>query len=109
MIRGEIWTQSGGPGYTGKPRPALIVQSDLLAATGSVITCGLTTHRNPVLRTRPRIEPDADNGLRVPSEVMTDKIAAVARGKLGERLGMVSDADMARVQDALLLVLGFEG
>lgn len=109
MIRGEIWTQSGGPGYTGKPRPALIVQSDLLGATGSIITCGLTTCRNPSLRSRPRIEPQAANGLREPSEVMTDKIAAIARSKLGERLGALTEEDMARVEDALLLVLGFEG
>jgi mRNA interferase MazF len=53
MIRGEIWTQAGGPGYAGKPRPVVIVQSDLIADTESVIICGLTTHQNPTIRSRP--------------------------------------------------------
>ena len=108
MNRGEVWTQSGGPGYTGKPRPAVIVQTDLIADTGSVITCGITTYRNPALRSRPPIEPDATNGLRERSEVMIDKISAVAREKLGSCLGSLSVDDMARVDDALLLMLGLE-
>lgn len=109
MIRGEIWTQSGGPSYAGKPRPALILQSDLLADTESVITCGLTTHRNPVLRSRPPVEPDGNNGLHERSEIMIDKITAVRRDKLGSRIGQLSREDMTRVEQALLLVLGFEG
>jgi mRNA-degrading endonuclease toxin of MazEF toxin-antitoxin module len=40
---------------------------------------------------------------------MADKIMAVSRTKLGRRLGAVSPADMARVQAALIIVLGFEG
>ena len=107
MKRGEIWTISGGPGYSGKPRPALIVQSDLLRDTGSVVICGLTTHENPVLRVRPPVYPDPGNGLTKPSEVMTDKVMAIPRNKLGERIGALSAADMARVEGALLLVLGF--
>ena len=83
MRRGEIWTQSGGPNYSGKPRPALVIQSDILAATGSIITCGLTTNRNPSLRSRPQVDPDPANGLRETSEVMIDKIGAVPRTKLG--------------------------
>ena len=108
MIRGEIWTQSGGAGYTGKPRPAVILQTDLITDTGSVITCGLTTHRSPTLRSRPPVEPDASNGLHERSEVMIDKISAIAREKLDSRLGSRSDDDMARVDQALLLVLVLE-
>ncbi len=108
MQRGEIWTQSGGPDYTGKPRPVVIMQSDQLIDTHSIITCGLTTQRSPALYSRPHIAPTPANGLREQSEVMTDKISAVARGKLGERLGTLTDDDMARVQQALMLVLGFE-
>ena len=108
MKRGEIWTQSGGPNYSGKPRPALVVQSDILGATTSIITCGLTTSRNPSLRSRPRIEPNLENGLHEASEVMIDKIAAVPRAKLGQPVGVLPPDDMARIEEALLLVLGFE-
>lgn len=107
MKRGEIWTLAGGPGYAGKPRPALIVQSDLLADTRSVLTCGLTTRANPALYSRPAIEPSAGNGLQEPSEIMTDKITAVPRARLGKRIGALSPQDMVRVEQALLLVLGF--
>jgi mRNA-degrading endonuclease toxin of MazEF toxin-antitoxin module len=30
--RGEIWTVAGGSGYAGKPRPAVIVQTDMFDA-----------------------------------------------------------------------------
>ena len=37
---------------------------------------------------------------------MIDKISAVARSKLGDPIGVLSDDDMERVEQALLLVLG---
>jgi mRNA interferase MazF len=107
--RGEIWTQSGGPGYAGKPRPALIVQSDLLDTTDSVVTCSLTTHDNKAIPTRVALRATAANGLLEDSDLMADKIMAVSRTKLGRRLGAVSAADMARVEAAVMIVLGFEG
>ena len=42
MKRGEIWTVSGA-GYAGKPRPAVIVQNDLLDTTASVGICVFTS------------------------------------------------------------------
>lgn len=109
MKRGEIWTQSGGPGYAGKPRPALIVQSDLLEGTDSIITCLFTAHGDAEIPSRVPFVPNAANGLREESELMTDKIMAVLRDKLGKRIGALSDEEMVRVEQALLLVLGFEG
>lgn len=110
MKRGEIWTVAGGAGYAGKPRPALIVQADWLTAdVGSVLTYGITSLVRDDMFSRPAVAPSADNGLRGPSQVMTDKIMAVPRGKLGFRVGALSKADMARVEQAMLLVLGFGG
>lgn len=109
MKRGEIWTQSGGPGYAGKPRPALILQSDLLTGTDSIITCPFTSQANENVPTRPRFFPDANNGLRETSDLMVDKIMTVARSKLGKKMGSISAEDMERVEDAMLLVLGFAG
>ena len=109
MRRGEIWTQSGGPGYAGKPRPALILQSDLLDETESVITCSFTTHDSTAIPSRVPFQANAANGLNEDSDLMADKIMAVARNKLGRRIGAVSPADMLRVQEAVFVVLGFEG
>ena len=109
MKRGEVWTQAGGPGYAGQPRPALIVQSDLLDQTESVVTCLFTTHDNAQIPSRVAIPASAENGLLENSDLMADKVTAVPRTKLGRRLGVVSEAELARVEDALLLVLGFGG
>ncbi len=110
MIRGEVWTLSGGPGYAGKPRPALIVQADWLTAeVESVLTCGITTRIKDNLRSRPSLLPAPENGLREKSQVMVEKITAVPRDKLSERIGQLSAEDMTRVEQAMLLVLGFAG
>lgn len=109
MKRGEIWTQSGGAGYAGKPRPALILQSDFLSETESVITCLFTTHENEAIPSRVPFLPSKANGLRENSDLMTEKIASVSRDKLGYRIGAVSEDDMEQVQVAVMLVLGFAG
>lgn len=109
MRRGEVWTQSGGAGYAGKPRPVLIVQSDLLADVDSVVTCLFTTHDRRELPTRVPVAATPANGLMEDSELMADKIMAVARNRLGKRIGTIDEAEMARVETALALVLGFAG
>ncbi len=107
MKRGEIWTVSGGPGFAGKPRPALIVQSDLTVETPSVLTCGFTTHISEDVPLRPLILPTPKNGLARPSNLMSEKITAVPRTRLGKRIGRLSIEDVARVDGALLLIMGF--
>ena len=109
MKRGEIWTVSGAPGYGSKPRPAVIVQSDVLAETESLVTCGLTALPDSERYFRPGIEPSPSNGLDRFSHVMTEKLTAIPRSKLGERVGALTDDDMERVERALQLVLGFAG
>jgi mRNA interferase MazF len=109
MKRGEIWTVAGGTSYAGKPRPALIVQADWLTDVGSVVTCGITSLVKDDMLARPAVQPSETNGLRGPSQVMADKIIAVPRDKLGYRIGAMSGADMVRVEQAMLLVLGFGG
>jgi mRNA interferase MazF len=41
--RAEVWTAAAGSGYTGKPRPVVIIQDDRFDATGSVTVCAFTT------------------------------------------------------------------
>ena len=107
MKRGEIWTVSGGPGFAGKPRPALIVQSDLAEGTPSVLTCGFTTHASEDVPLRPLFMPSPGNGLDRPSNLMSEKITAIPRTRAGKRIGALSGQDMARADSALQLVLGF--
>lgn len=58
---------------------------------------------------RPLIEPTPANGLIAPSRIMVDEISTVAHSKLGKRIGQLTIVDMARVERALGLVLGFAG
>ena len=106
MKRGQIWTVSGGGDYAGKPRPAVIVQDDAFDATASVTICVFTTNPVEAPLFRIRVEPDERNGLRAPSSLMVDKITTVSREKLGSRIGILSDADVMRLNQSMLVFLG---
>lgn len=97
---------AGGSAYTGKPRPAVIVQDDAFDATNSVVVCALTSDPTQAEYLRVAITPSQSNGLREPSSVMIDKITCVPRQRLGRRIGVLSAADMSRVNLAILVFLG---
>lgn len=102
--RGDLVTVSL-PGDYGKPRPALVIQSDLLAELESVMLCPITSElRNAAFRVT--LEPNPANGLRLLSQVMTDKIATLSRTKVGTPFGRLDDERMKAVERALLLVVG---
>ena len=107
MKRGEIWTQSGGPGYASKPRPVLIVQSDLLEGTESIVVILFTSLEGARLNARLPFNPTAENGLREASELMADKIMTVAHTRLGRQIGALSAEAMGEVEQSLAFVLGF--
>ena len=106
MKRGDVWTVAGGPDYAGKPRPAVILQDDAFDATASITICPFTTHVVDAPLMRLSIEPSAANGLRASSQLMVDTITTVARSKLRERVGRLSDADIGRLNRAALVFLG---
>lgn len=105
MRRGEVWTVSGGPDYASKPRPAVIVQNDIFFETASIAICPITSDDTDLPLLRVRIEPDDTNGLRLGSSVMVDKVMTVTRGKLGKRLGRLSDEQMIETGRLLSNVL----
>lgn len=109
MRRGEIWTAAAGSGYVGKPRPVAIVQDDRFDATDSVTVCAFTTDPTDAPLFRLRIEPDDVNGLREPCSLMVEKITTVARSKLGEHVGRLSDEEMIRLGRAILVFFGLAG
>ena len=109
MKRGEVWIVAAGPGYAGKPRPAVILQDDAFDATGSITICPFTTHAVDAPLVRLPVEPSDQNGLRVPSQLMVDKITTVSKTKCETRVGRLSDKDMVRVNRAILVFLGLAG
>jgi len=106
MLRGEIWTVSGGSGYAGKPRPSLIVQDDLFAGTASLTICGFTTDNVEAGALRPLVAPSDGNGLSEPSRLMVDKITTVPRSRAGRRIGRLGEQEMAISEAALIVFLG---
>lgn len=109
MKRGDVVTVAAGTGYAGKPRPAVIIQSDTFDTVFSLIVCPLTSNPFEIPSVRITIEPSSANGLRKRSWTMIDKMGAVRRDKLGNRVGQLAAADMAELDGALLAFLGLAG
>jgi mRNA interferase MazF len=94
------------PGYLGKPRPAVVVQSNGFNATHPSITLvPITSDRQPMSLFRIDLAPGPDTGLRVPSQAMVDKIASQRRDKIGPVIGSLDSASMAEIDAALRLWL----
>jgi mRNA interferase MazF len=108
LVRGDVVTIATGSGYGGKPRPAVIVQSDLLAEKDTVVVLGFTSEVGKVSRWRPMIEPDATNGLVSRSAVMADVPILARRSKIDRFVGRLSALDMKRVDQALMLVFDLQ-
>lgn len=106
MRRGELWTAAGGRHYAGKPRPVLILQADWFDATASVTVCPLTSDPADIPLLRVVVDPTKTNGLAETSRVMLDKVTTMPRAKLGDRIGSVSDTDMAIISRSLVVFLG---
>ena len=104
MRRGEIWTVSAS-GYAGKPRPAVVVQSDYFDATASVTICVFTTNKIKAPLFRLPVYPSERNGLHSISGLMVDKMTTVSRERLGRQIGYLEDADIVRLNRALLVFL----
>lgn len=105
MRRGEVWTVSGGPAFGGKPRPAVIIQ-DGHFDTDSVTVCLFTSDPTEAPLFRLHVELNPTNGLTSSSRVMVDKITTVRRTKLGERVGVLDDFDVVRLNRAMVVFLG---
>ena len=105
MKRGDIVTIAL-QGDFGKPRPALIVQADPFAELPTVTVLPLTSTLADAPLLRIAVEPDKENRLSKPSQVMADKAVTVRRDKVGSVIGRASDDLMRRVGGALAVFLG---
>jgi mRNA interferase MazF len=94
-------------GDFGKPRPAVVIQSDLFDAHPSVTILPVTSELREAPLFRIRIDPTNDNRLRKTSDVMVDKPQTVARDKIGQTIGHLDDEAMLAINRALAVFLGF--
>jgi mRNA interferase MazF len=108
LRRGDLVTVAAKGAYTGKPRPALVIQAgETLPYRDSVTICLLTAELIDAPLFRVRIEPASLNGLALASDVMADKITTVPRTLLSSRpFGRLSLTYMECVEAALRFWLG---
>ena len=102
MTRGQIVLIAAKGAYTGKPRPALVVQADVFNGThASISVCPITSSCIDAPLFRIAVPPGSRTGLAVPSQVMVDKVVSVPREAIGRTVGACDTAEMAAVGDAL--------
>lgn len=107
ICRGDLVTVSAKGDY-GKPRPAVVIQADVLteAEVDTVLVCLITSHLVDKAKFRLTLEPNATNGLLRPSQIMVDKIVGVPRVRIGKLIGKLDEETMARLNRTLAFVIG---
>ncbi len=93
-------------GAYGKPRPALVIQSNLFVHHPSVTVVPVTTELRPIETFRVAVNPSAKNGLRAPSQIVVDKAHTVPRDKAGAPFGTLEPDTLKAVDRALAVFLG---
>lgn len=105
MRRGDLVTVAA-PGDYGKPRPALIIQSDLFDDVPSVTLCLVTSTLRETPLFRITVDPSPENGLQRISQIQVDKVTTVARERVGGVIGRLDDAAMLKVNRSLAVFIG---
>jgi len=93
-------------GEFGRPRPVVVVQADEFNQTTTLLVCPITSNVTENLAIRPMVEPKPENGLRIRSQIMADKMLALPRDHIRQQIGIVGFKTMSQLDAALLLVLG---
>ena len=106
MKRGSLVTVAAKGHYSGKPRPALVLQSDLFAAMDSVTLCLISSEIIAAPLLRLTVTPTAENGLKTTCQIMVDKLVTVPRDSIGHVRGVLDEATMLQVSRSLTLFLG---
>lgn len=107
MKRGAIVVVAAKGAHTGKPRPAVVVQSDLFNPTHASITvCPVTSDCVDAPLFRLTLPPGARTGLKEVSQVMIDKIVSVPRAAIGAEIGECGADEIDEIDDGLRRWLG---
>ena len=105
MNRGDLVTVSV-TGDHGKPRPAVVIQTNRTRTTASVLVCLCTSRIDQAAEYRLPITPTPHNGLLKASLVQGDKIHAITRDKCGPVIGKLTPTELADLDICLSLILG---
>ncbi len=103
MRRGDVVTV-----VAGKPRPAIVVQSDHLLPYPMIIVVPLTSDidARPPPFTRMTVDPSPINGLRSVSQIMVDRIIGLPSTGLRPTNGRLEEDKLTELTRLLALWLG---
>jgi mRNA interferase MazF len=106
MTRGAVVVVAARGAYTGKPRPAVVVQADLFTPTHDSITiCLITSDCVDAPMFRVALPPGERTGLTSASQVMVDKLVTIPRTAVVRQIGVCDPACSDAIDDALRLWL----
>jgi len=107
MRRGDIVTVSA-PGDYGKPRPAVVIQGDIINQQNpnSTIVALITSTLTDAPLLRLTIEPHPDNGLRKVSQVQTHRLVTIRIDKVSQPIGRLSEQGLVELNRLLALAVG---
>lgn len=109
MKRGAIVIVAAKGAYTGKPRPAVVVQSDLFNPThASVTICPITSDCVDAPLFRLTLPSGQRTGLKSVSQVMIDKIVSVPRAAVSTAIGQCSAGELDGIEDGMRRWLGMD-
>lgn len=108
ILRGEIRLAHLGPTVgrepTG-PRPVLVISEDVFNELSGTVLAMLVTHERPEARYPLSLELAATHLARR-SWVRMAQVRTLAAGRLGERVGRASAAEMSEVLEGLIEIAG---
>ena len=106
MMRGDIVIVSISGDY-GKPRPAVVIQSDTFVPThATILICPITSDSERASLFRIPLRPGLETGLEKESEIMVDKIITMRREKIGRKIGTLDGGTTLQLNRFLALFLG---
>lgn len=102
VARGAIVVLAARGAYTGKPRPAVVVQAEAFNAThASVTVCPITSDCVDAPLFRVALPPGDRTGLAVVSQVMVDKVSTIPRTAVSRSIGRCDSVHLEQVDEAL--------
>lgn len=106
IIRGHVVLMVV-PSDPGRPRPGVVVQADEFNADlTTLFVCPISSDLQDKLPLRPLIEATPESGLRVRSQIMTDKMVALRRERIRRVIGRIDGETSGLLDRAMLVLLG---
>ncbi len=109
--RGEVYYADLSPvvgSEQGGVRPVLIVQNDIGNRYSPTVIAAAITSRQTKSRLPTHIDvPSGETGLEKDSVVLLEQIRTLDKRRLKDKIGELSEDEMAKINEGLLISLGF--